>query len=116
MGFEFILKLSRSYSEFRSRWRDYAEIIKELAKEFFKGDLIAVYVFGSTVRGDYKALSDIDIAIVLKHDVDELLRAKFRSLVRKRLGKLHPFEIHIITESIWEGWYGRFVGRDYIRI
>ncbi len=116
MAFEFSLKLSRRYEEFRRRWRDYAEVIKGLAKEFFKENFLSTYVFGSTVRGDYRALSDIDVAIVLKRDVDEFVRVKFRSLVRERLSKVHPFEIHIITEDEWRNWYRRFIKEDYVEI
>jgi len=116
MAFEFALELSRRYREFRSRWRNYAKVIKELASEFFGENLVAVYVFGSVVRGDYRALSDVDTAVVLKQDVDECLRARFRSLVRGRLGRMHPFEIHVVTEGMWEGWYKRFVGKDYVEV
>lgn len=116
MAFEFTLELSRRYKEFRRRWRSYVEVIKRLAKEFFKENFLRVYVFGSTVRGDYRALSDIDVAIVLKWGVDELVRVKFRSLIKERLGKIHPFEIHIITEDEWRSWYRRFIKEDYVEV
>lgn len=91
-------------------------MIKDLARRFFGENLVAVYVFGSTVRGDYRVLSDIDLAVVLKRDVDVETRCKFRALVRDKLGDLHPFEIHIISRDVWSNWYLRFVKKDYVEI
>ena len=87
-----------------------------MSEEYFGQNLYGVYVFGSIVRGDYKPLSDIDIAIVLYKEVDEFSRAKFRGLVRNRIGRVHPFQIHILTKDEWGNWYMRFVGQDYCKI
>ena len=116
MAFEFTLELAEKYREFRKGWRRYAEVIKELGKQYFKKNFVGVYVFGSTVRGDYRPLSDIDVAVVLIEDVGERDRAGFRSIIRKKLGDLHPFEVHIITEADWRGWYRRFVKENYFRV
>jgi len=83
MSFEFTLELAKKYREFRKGWRRYAEVIKGLSKQYFKNNLVGVYVFGNTVKGDYSPLSDID----------KRFRASFRSDLRKELGDLHPFEM-----------------------
>jgi len=114
MAFEFTIRVSNEYKKFRNNWRKYAGLIKELGKEFFRDNLVVVYVFGSTVRGDYRILSDIDVAVVLKENVDEFQRAKFRSLVRKKLGRLNPFEIHIITNDEWKNWYSKFIKGEFV--
>jgi len=101
MAFEFMLELAKKYRGFREGWRHYAEVIKALGRQYFRENLIGVYVFGSTVRGDYGPLSDIDVAIVLREGVDERFRAGFRSVVRRELGDIHPFEIHVITDAEW---------------
>ena len=116
MAFEFTLELAKKYWEFRKGWRHYAQVIKELGKNYFKDNLVDVYVFGSTVVGGYRPLSDIDVAVVLREDVDERERGGFRSVIRERLGDLHPFEIHIITEAEWRSWYRRFVKENYFRV
>lgn len=72
-------------------------------------------IFGSMVRGNYRADSDIDIAIILRESVNEFERAKFVSLVNKKF-RLNPFEIHIISIDVWEKWYKNFVKSDFIEI
>ena len=116
MAFGFSVRLSRELKRFRDEWRRHARTIRRIAEESFGDDLEAVYVFGSTIRGDYGVLSDIDVAIVLKEDVDDETRARFRSLIRRSLGNLHPFEIHIMSRDEWEGWYLRFVGPDFVEV
>lgn len=114
MSFNTLIDIVRRYSEFRLRWREYATVIKGLAQEFFRDKFLKLYIFGSTVRGDYRPLSDIDVAIVLREYVDEWMRARFRCLVNKRLGMVNPFEIHIVTEDEWMRWYRRFIKEDYV--
>ncbi|MEM0017690.1 MAG: nucleotidyltransferase domain-containing protein [Candidatus Korarchaeum sp.] len=116
MGFEFTLELARRFREFRRDWRSHAELIRELAFELFGENLVGVYVFGSTIRGDHGALSDIDVAVVLKEVVDEESRARLMSLVRRRLGAPHPFELHVITEREWVDWYSRFVKGEFVEV
>jgi predicted nucleotidyltransferase len=116
MYFEFIVDLAKRYKEYRDRWMEFAKEIKGLAEEFFGGNFSKLCVFGSTVRGDYKPLSDIDVAVVLKEGVDEWARAKFRSLVSKRLGACNPFEVHVVTEREWREWYMKFVKGGYVEV
>jgi len=116
VAFDYTVALSKKYEEFRKRWRKYARVIKELAEAVFKGNLHAVYVFGSTVRGDYRALSDIDVAVVLKEDVHDWIRVRFRSLIRERLGRVHPFEVHLVTREKWVNWYLRFIKEDFTEV
>ena len=116
MYFDFIIDLAKRYEEYRKRWMEFAKEIKELAEEFFGTNFLKLYVFGSTVRGDYEPLSDVDVAVVLREGVDEWTRAKFRSLVSKRLGACNPFEIHVVSEREWREWYARFVKGDYVEI
>jgi len=106
--------VKETFEKFRKRYLDYAKVIKKEALKFFGSLLKLVVVFGSTVEGGTRPLSDIDIAIVLGGRVGELDRAKFRVSINKLFG-LHPFEIHIITIDEWENWYRRFV-RKYIII
>ncbi len=68
------------------------------------------------MRGDYKPLSDIDIAIVLYRGVDEWTRVRFRKVVRRLSGMVNPFEIHILSWDEWENWYKRFINGWYVRI
>ncbi len=116
MGFDFMIELARKYEYYRRNWRKYVEVIKNLAREYFGENFVAVYVFGSFIRGDYKPLSDIDVAVILSKEVDEWSRARFRLLVRREIGSIHPFEIHIVTDDVWRNWFSRFVKKDYIEV
>ncbi len=82
--------------------------IRDLARERF-GPGVRVYLFGSTLRGDHGPLSDIDVAVVLDREPTESERAAFRAELRERLGLFHPFEVHVVSEESWRGWYLRFV-------
>jgi predicted nucleotidyltransferase len=86
-----------------------------MASEHFGNNFMKLLIFGSMVRGNYRADSDIDIAIILRESVNEFERAKFVSLVNKKF-RLNPFEIHIISIDVWEKWYKNFVKSDFIEI
>jgi len=69
-----------------------------------------VYVFGSVVRGDYTASSDIDLLVVtsnakLKYDV---MVAVYREIEA-------PVELHVTTPEVFEEWYRRFVRPEEMR-
>ncbi len=108
------LKMRDLYEKFRKDYLKYAREIKDKALEFFRDNFEMVVVFGSTVEGKSSPLSDIDIAVITKREVNEFDRAKFRVSINKIFG-LHPFEIHIITISEWDSWYKRFV-KKYIKV
>jgi predicted nucleotidyltransferase len=107
--------IAASFAEYRQNFRKYAYEIKKMALEYFGDNFLKLLVFGSTVKGNYRADSDIDIAIILMKNVDEFQRAKFVSIVNKKF-KLNPFEIHIISNDLWESWYKNFVKNEFIEI
>ncbi|OYT38517.1 MAG: hypothetical protein B6U89_05700 [Desulfurococcales archaeon ex4484_58] len=116
MALDYMFEVVKKYEYYRRNWRKYVEVIKEIASKYFGENLASIYVFGSFIRGDYKPLSDIDVAIVLFREVDEWSRARFRLLVKREIGLINPFEIHIITADLWKNWFLRFVKKDYIEI
>ena len=103
------------FNEYRQNFRKYAYEIKKTALEYFGDNFLKLLVFGSMIRSNYRADSDIDIAIILMKNVDEFQRAKFVSIVNKKF-KLNPFEIHIISNDLWESWYKNFVKNEFIEI
>jgi len=109
------IELKKIYDKFRKEYKEYAKIIKEEAKKFFKNNFVSLVIFGSTVKGNIKPLSDIDIAVILNKSVDEFQRAKFRTIINRKFG-INPFEIHIIDKEMWEKWYKNFVKKDFIEI
>lgn len=103
-------KSAKNVSRYRNNLEKYLDIVKTLAIEHFGFD-VKVYLFGSVLRGDYRPLSDIDVAVVLEMRPPVGERAAFRSKLRDELGLFHPFEIHIVSREDWEGWYKRFIER-----
>ena len=63
-----------------------------------------VYVFGSVVRGEATALSDIDILVVTK-----MIERKYEMMVKVYKAVEEPVELHIVTEDLLERWYKRFI-------
>lgn len=67
-----------------------------------------VLVFGSALRGDYTAASDIDILIVA--DLDDREKVELKVDIRRALGLSVPVEIHVASPGEFEEWYSRFIG------
>ena len=77
-------------------WRRVAEEVCAAVRRYLPD--AAVYVFGSVVRGDWAADSDIDILIVSECvPVDELERARIAVGVRDSLSMPAPVELHFAT-------------------
>lgn len=85
--------------------RNYLEIAKRVKDVVHSIDPNArVYVFGSVVRGDYTASSDIDLLVVtlntkLKYDI---MVAVYKEVEA-------PVELHVTTPDVFERWYKRFI-------
>jgi len=112
---DILQEITTNFAKYRENYKEYAHEIKKMASKHFGNNFVKLLVFGSMVKGNYRADSDIDIAIILKESVDEFERAKFVSLVNKKF-KLNPFEIHIISIDAWEKWYKNFVKKDFIEV
>ncbi len=52
------------------------ELIKGLL-EIFSGNIVSIILYGSVARNEATPESDIDIAVVVKKDMDEATREKF---------------------------------------
>ncbi|MFG1503172.1 MAG: nucleotidyltransferase domain-containing protein [Cuniculiplasma divulgatum] len=100
------MSISQDYELTRlSKLRNYQEVLKQL-KILVRGidPEARIIFFGSVLRGDYTASSDIDI-IVIPSDMafkDKITLAVWRSLDA-------PVELHIITKEQFDEWYLRFI-------
>lgn len=45
--------------------------------DIFSENIVAIILYGSVARNEDTPESDIDIAIIMKHDMDEITREKF---------------------------------------
>ena len=107
-----VKRIAKTVERYRRELEVHLSTIRRLAVEYF-GPEVRVYLFGSVLRGDYGPQSDIDVAVVLKRRPSVEERAAFRSRLREELGLFHPFEIHIVSEEDWVGWYGRFIKGEW---
>lgn len=75
-------------------------IIKEI-KDYFaeKDEIIAVYLFGSLSKENYKKDSDIDIALMIKDRENKVEEFDYRLKVINELEKLLNSEVDIIIFS-----------------
>ncbi len=67
------------------KWKEYVEVIKEIARKFLEEKIVKPCVFGSTIKGNFGSLSDIDVAVVLMEDEDEWGRARFKAEVVRKM-------------------------------
>ncbi|UNQ73732.1 nucleotidyltransferase domain-containing protein [Infirmifilum sp. NZ] len=83
----------------------YMEVAAEVKKVVLEVDPEAeVYVFGSVVRGDYTAASDIDILVVT-----EKVDRKYEIMTRVYQRVDAPVELHVVTRRLYTEWYRRFI-------
>ncbi|MBC7090488.1 MAG: nucleotidyltransferase domain-containing protein [Nitrososphaeria archaeon] len=86
--------------ELARNWRYWTEKIAEAAKKILVSS--ETYVFGSIVRGQVTAASDIDILIISNHIPNTCKeRGNLKAKIEEEAGLplYHPFEIHLATEE-----------------
>jgi predicted nucleotidyltransferase len=85
----------------------YARAIRDVVRSFDPD--ARVYLFGSYVRGTMRPDSDIDVLVVTQEASDVWSRVRIRTEVKKAIGDLTPFELHLVTPEEFEGWYRKFI-------
>lgn len=88
--------------EYLKSFREVAERVKEIARAI--DPRVRVFVFGSTVRGRYTALSDIDVLVVV-----ESLDKKYEIMTKVYREIEAPIELHVVTNELFEKWYKKFL-------
>ena len=93
--------------------KNWREIVKKVKEIVLKLDPSAeVYAFGSVVRGEFTAASDIDVLIVTDN-IDE----KYQMMVNVYRLIKGPVELHVTTHELYRRWYKRFIDeKDLIKI
>ncbi len=83
-------------------FRDVLHQAKTIIRKIDPGSRIIF--FGSVLRGDYNACSDIDLIVIPS---DSSLKDKITVAVWKEIDA--PLELHIISSTQFEDWYLRFI-------
>jgi len=106
--FDVYVEEGRRTLAYLSRYRELAEVVKDVVKKYCPD--AEVYVFGSVLTGRYTASSDIDVLVVYRR-MNEELKYKILVDVRKEVGMDAPLEVHFSTRREFLGWYSRFIER-----
>lgn len=89
-------------------------------KKFFKEQLkeVKIYLFGSYIKKKkFGPNSDIDILVISPNAPTDITgKAKLISKLKDKIGRLNPFEIHIVTPELYENWYKKFIKKDFKEI
>ena len=103
-----------AYRHFKSleNYKEIAEKVKQIILS--KWPDAELYIFGSTVKGNYTATSDIDILIVLDDRPGREEEYMLKAEVYARIDA--PIELHVASRSEFERWYKKFIGKDLVRI
>jgi len=98
-------------------WKRYVDRIARSAKKIL-GDDARVYVFGSAVRRELTAISDIDILIVserVPRSFMERVKLKLKIMDLSNLPDHSPFELHLVNERETKLYFYHIKG-DYMRV
>jgi predicted nucleotidyltransferase len=103
------LEILKMRAEIIDKWREYVVKLAAAVKDVLPDS--RVYVFGSVVKGEATAASDIDVLIVsnaVPKSGLERAALKVRIEGSAALPPYHPFELHLVDEEEAE-WYFRMV-------
>ncbi len=103
---DLLIERTQREEKYFKNYLQYAKEIKAAAEEVLSK--LKVYVFGSILRND-KVVRDIDILIIAPELDDPEKRADILASIWRKIGTLHPFEIHLITPEQYSGWYKYFI-------
>lgn len=107
--FDLLLERKKEREKYIKNLGYYLNRIKKFFKEKF-GDDTKIYLFGSYLTGNFGPNSDIDILVIKK---GEGLFIGNKSIViaelRRIIGFVNPFEIHIVSEEEYDEWYSKFI-------
>ncbi len=105
------LEILKMRAEIIEKWREYVAKLAATVKNVLPDSRI--YVFGSVVKGEATAGSDIDVLIVSKSvPKSGLERAALKVKIEESaaLPPYHPFELHIVDEEEAEWYFKRVRG------
>jgi predicted nucleotidyltransferase len=113
---DILIERQKRKERYLKNWRFYLKKIKSESKRIL-GKKTKIFLFGSFVKGNFGPESDIDVLIVSKNlpeDFDEM--AKIRTKIKSKVGIFSPFQLHFAKPEEFEGWYKKFIKRDFLEI
>lgn len=102
--FDLLKKRAEERKHYLENLNTYLLVIKNFFKE--KLGNAEIYLFGSVLRDDFGPNSDIDILVISDNTPPESFeRSKLIVALKRIIGLVNPFEIHLITPEEYEQWY-----------
>uniref|UniRef100_A0A7V5XHX1 Nucleotidyltransferase domain-containing protein n=1 Tax=Thermodesulfobacterium geofontis TaxID=1295609 RepID=A0A7V5XHX1_9BACT len=102
--------------EYFENYLEWGKKIKEIACELL-GEDVRVIIFGSIVKGEWTPVSDIDVLILSDRFSKSWEENRWiRTEIKKRIGPISPFQIHLATPEEFKTWWGNFIKADYLEI
>ncbi len=93
------------YEEFKRlcNWRFYASLVAKAAARVLSVEF-EVYVFGGAAENRLTALSDLDVAVVLREDPSPEARLRIKLMIMKEAFRLglpwdYPLDLHVVGPS-----------------
>ncbi len=112
------LDLAWGRASILKEWRWWVIKIKEAANETLAANVVGIYLFGSVVRGEAIASSDIDILIVARNLPKSMIkRSELKEEILEKAGlpTIHPFEIHLVDVDEAETYF-RHIHGEFIKL
>ncbi|MEM3403163.1 MAG: nucleotidyltransferase domain-containing protein [Nitrososphaeria archaeon] len=101
------LEILSAFKKYYENVNHYVNKIKALVRKYDPS--ARVILFGSYVRGNMGPDSDIDVLLITRLASDVKERVRLRIEIKRAIGDLTPFEIHIVTEEEYKSWYKKFI-------
>lgn len=103
---DILLKERKDEEKYFKNYIYYGKLIKRLCEQSI--GKVKVLIFGSVIKE--KLPRDIDILIISKKLTSEE-KSKVRAWIFRKIGFSAPFEIHLVNEEEYEGWYKHFIDK-----
>jgi predicted nucleotidyltransferase len=114
-----LIEQQKRQKKYFDNYVSYAIQIKKIALSRIADKEARLIVLGSVVRGNsLPGKSYIDILIISdKISLASSWQSQMRTGILKDLGDFFaPFEIHFATKDLYNSWYRRFIGQDFVEI
>lgn len=110
--FDILVERKKQKDETVKNLQIYLNKIKEFLKQKFND--FKIIIFGSYVKNQMSAKSDIDVLVVIPQQLSDEEVHHLNFEVRKQIDFNQFIEIHIATEEEYNSWWSKFVKDNYI--
>ena len=105
----------KKQEKYFKNYKQWAEKIKSASQRRLAE--VRVLIFGSVLRKN-EVPRDIDILVIspMVKDLSPQEKSKLKAEIFKEIGYFAPFEIHIVSDDDYKGWYKNFIKDEFIQV